>query len=128
MPRGSAPGERRGRRQQGVPNKATVERRLRAARGLRNALADGLMPAGILLARLSDQLLPNGLKATDEQFQAAYAPPPYFHPSLAATAVVDDITVSAADDERRNAVRVSLLPELHDLAKPTALLDATIAE
>ncbi len=49
MPRGSAPGERRGGRQKGTPNKATVERRLRVQEGPVAAQETGKLPLDIML-------------------------------------------------------------------------------
>jgi hypothetical protein len=81
---GAKPGERRGGRQKGTPNKATVERDLRAAHGLEAAMLDGLMPLDVMLARMQNRALANGLAVTDQQFAAAVAAAPYIHPKLQA--------------------------------------------
>jgi hypothetical protein len=87
-----AQGMKTGGRQQGTPNKATVERRLRAAHGMRTALDDGLLPLDVILTRMRDELLPSGQRVTDEQFQAAVAAAPYMHQKLAATTLKGDPT------------------------------------
>jgi len=86
-----AQGKKTGGRKPGTPNKATVERRLRATHGLRTALDDGLLPLDVMLARMRDEPLPNGQRVTDEQFQAAVAAAPYIHQKLAATTLKGDL-------------------------------------
>lgn len=67
-------------------NKTTVERQLRAKRGLKNALDGGLLPLDVMVARLRDTALPSGRKPTQSQFEAAVAAAPYVHPRLSAIA------------------------------------------
>ena len=88
MPAGRRPGTpKTGGRQPGSRNLVTVERELRAAHGVQAALDGGLLPLDILLARMRDEPLPSGERATDEQVQAAIAAAPYVHPRLNAIAV-----------------------------------------
>ena len=74
MPRGSAPGERRGGRQKGTPNKVTIERRMRAQAGLEAAKQTGAMPLDIMLAVAAGG--PEADKISDRQLQAAIAAAP----------------------------------------------------
>src|SRR5436305_3954986 len=97
-----------GGRQLGTPNKATVERQLRASHGLAAATQDGLLPLNVMLARMRGEPLANGDFVTDEQFQAACAAAPYIHPKLSAVAVEDDRPSAAQLDLSRLT-----LEELH---------------
>jgi hypothetical protein len=49
-------------------------------------LATGLLPLDVILARMRNELLPNGQMVTDQQFQAAVAAAPFLHPRLSAVA------------------------------------------
>jgi hypothetical protein len=86
-------GQKTGGRQRGTPNKATIEREIRAAHGVHAAVNGGVLPLDILLARMRDEPLPNGEKPTDAQFEAAVAAAPYLHPRLAATTLKASVTL-----------------------------------
>lgn len=77
MPRGSRPGERRGGRQKGTPNKKTAE--IVAA-----AEASGEMPREFLLRIMRDND-----KDLETRLHAAKAAAPYYHPHLSSTALTD---------------------------------------
>jgi len=80
---GSLPGERRGGRRKGTPNRAT------AAQGAAIA-ASGLTPLEYMLSVLRDETAPR-----PERMEAAARAAPYVHPRLAAIEyIVDD-----ADEE-----------------------------
>ncbi len=70
--RGSKPGERRGGRQKGIPNRATIARQERIA-------ATGLTPLDFMLSILRDEAA-----NPEDRFEAAKAAAPYVHPKLAA--------------------------------------------
>jgi len=64
MPRGSLPGERRGGRQRGTPNKTTASRNT----AIFNAVADpNSSPLDFLLALMRDTHLPLDLRVTVAQ-------------------------------------------------------------
>jgi hypothetical protein len=94
-------GRKTGGRQLGTPNKATVERQLRAAHGVAAATQDGLLPLDVILARMRGEPMANGDFVTDDQFQAACAAAPYIHPKLSAVAVKDDRPSAAQLDLSR---------------------------
>lgn len=74
MPRGgSKPGERRGGRQKGTPNKKTQEK-------INAIVNSGLTPLDYMLSVLRDESLPD-----DMRLQAARDSAPYVHPRLSAT-------------------------------------------
>jgi hypothetical protein len=73
MPRGSAPGERRGGRQKGTPNKRTAF--VRQAADL--ALQSGDTPLEYLLAVMRNDAVP-----AEQRLEAAKAAAPYVHPKL----------------------------------------------
>src|SRR4051794_40309265 len=116
-----AQGVKTGGRQRGTPNRATIERQIRAAHGVQQAGDEGILPLDVMLCRMRNIPLPNGLMATDAQFEAAVVAAPYLHPRLAATTLQADVTVSAADEERRREVRQKVMQELSDLARPAPL-------
>lgn len=120
MPRGSAPGERRGGRAPGTPNKATVERRLRAQAGLEAAKQTGAMPLDIMLAVAAGG--PEADKISDRQLQAAIAAAPYVHPKLAAVAVKDVTPPNPELEEKKRQQRAGILRRLEALAKPEPLV------
>ena len=74
MPRGSKPGERRGGRQLGTPNKKTALRNAAIAAAAANP---NLSPLDFLLNLMSDENTPAGL-----QLQIAQTAAPYFHDKL----------------------------------------------
>lgn len=71
MPRGSKPGERRGGRQKGIPNKKTQEK----IAAIENS---GLTPLDFLL-----QVMRNPERDMDMRVDAGKAAAPYVHPKLA---------------------------------------------
>lgn len=80
-----ARGMKTGGRKRGTPNRATIERNLRAKHGIQSAMESGVMPLDLML-----RVMRGGEEAaavTDRQFQAAVAAAPYIHARLAATAV-----------------------------------------
>ena len=95
--RGASPGERRGGRQKGTPNKATAARQAKIAKS-------GIMPLDYMLKVLRAK------KSTDEQKAwAAVAAAPYCHPKLAAVSYSGPAGGGAIPHEH------SLAPELHEL-------------
>jgi len=96
MPRGSAPGERRGGRVRGVPNHANQNRQAKAAQ-------EGILPLDVLLgtmrfhheiARQALEAKPPDLVSALKALKAACEPAkdaaPYIHPRLASTEVKGD--------------------------------------
>jgi hypothetical protein len=106
MPRGgSKPGERRGGREKGTPNKSLHPRRISAIEGVRLAKAEDRTPLQFLLG--VQNAAPWVQEIPEEQFarrlQAAIAAAPYCHARLAAVAYVpppDD-----AQSRRREMLR-----------------------
>ncbi len=92
--RGSAPGERRGGRQKGVPNRRTAEREADIA-------ASGLTPLDFMLDILRDTTRPDA-----DRLEAAKQAAPYCHAKLAAVAVDLDVgsDLAAIIAERRAKV------------------------
>ena len=119
MPQGSRPGERRGGRRKGTPNKATVVRQLQAQAGLAAAKSTGVLPLDIILTVAAGG--PAASKISDRQLQAAIAAAPYMHPRLTAVAVKDVAPPDPVVEERRRAVRAALFAELDKLAQPAPL-------
>jgi hypothetical protein len=102
MPRGSKPGERRGGRKAGTPNKRTVVERQQLA-------ASGLLPLDYMLAVLRDPDV-----EPDRRDRMASAAAPYVHAKLASVEhsgqlKVQDVTeeeaLSRLAPEQRRAVR-----------------------
>ena len=123
-------GRKTGGRKAGTPNKATVERELRAAQGVQIAFDDGLMPLDIMLARMRDEPLPNGHMVSNEQFEAACAAAPYLHPKLAATTLKGDRdnplqyeNAVASTDQRLSieSYLAEFVPEVHETDHRTVL-------
>ena len=83
MPKGSLPGERRGGRQKGTPNRATAAKAAAIA-------ASGLTPLDYLLSVMRDETAPRA-----ERMEAAAKAAPYIHPRLAAI----EHTASTIPDE-----------------------------
>jgi hypothetical protein len=81
MPRGSKPGERRGGRQLGTPNKTTVLANTAFAAATSNP---ELSPLDFFLAVMRDPSIP-----ADWRFKAAQAAAPYFHPKPERAQAVD---------------------------------------
>jgi hypothetical protein len=90
----------------GLKNKRTIEAEFRAVAGIEAALADGIMPLDVMLAKMRRQPL-NGELVSDAMFQAACAAAPYLHPKLSAALVKDVSTPVSA--EARDARIMELL-------------------
>ena len=114
-----AVGKKTGGRQKGTPNKATVERDLRAAQGLKAATLDGLLPLDVMMCRMKNEPLPNGSMVADDQLAAAIAAAPYIHPKLAAAVFKSEV-------EGPIAVKLSLdysLLEPNEMVQLRALIE-----
>ncbi len=123
MRQGSKPGERRGGRQKGTPNKATVVLKMRAVAGLQAAAETGELPLDVILRRMHGDAT-----VTDRQFEAAVAAAPYLHPRMAVMAVqtVPDDPVA---DARRAQIRAEMIAGLQALARAEPLsIDAGFEE
>jgi hypothetical protein len=111
-----ARGQKTGGRQRGTPNKATIEREIRAVHGVQAAVEAGTMPLDVLMARMRDEPLPNGQKPTDAQFEAAQAAAPYIHPRLAAAKLEMSVTPPRAplplDLDKLTPAQLEVLEEL----------------
>ena len=120
-------GRKTGGRQLGTPNKATVERQLRAAHGVSAAMQDGLLPLDVILARMRGEPMANGDFVTDEQFEAACAAAPYIHPKLSAVAVKDDRPSAAQLDLSRLTLdELQLLNRfVRKMIQPPQILEGT---
>ena len=81
MPRGSKPGERRGGRQPGTPNKTTTLINTAFAAATSNP---ELLPLDFFLAVMRDPSIP-----PDWRFRAAQAAAPYVHPKPERAQAVD---------------------------------------
>lgn len=94
-----ATGRKTGGRKKGVPNKATVEKKLRATKGIESAAESGVLPLDVMLARMRSQTI-GGKNVTDDQFAAAVAAAPYIHPRLSSvdsTVKSDNVTHVISD-------------------------------
>jgi hypothetical protein len=78
MPRGSQPGERRGGRQKGTPNKKT-------RKFMESVAASGLVPLEYMLKIMRDEMQPQEVR-----MERAKAAAPFVHPRLAAVKVAGD--------------------------------------
>lgn len=96
---GSKPGERRGGRQKGTKNKATVLRHQAAQRGITMMQRFRLSPLEVMLTVVDGG--PAADTITPRQFEAAVAAAPYCHPRLAAVAVMPQ---PDGDADRRREV------------------------
>lgn len=83
MPAGSKPGERRGGRKKGVPNKSNAEREARIA-------AEGITPLEYMLKVMRDET-----EDTKRRDQMAAAAARYVHPTMASV----EATVDVSDHE-----------------------------
>jgi hypothetical protein len=119
MPQGSLPGERRGGRQKGTPNRTTIERRIRTQAGIIAANVTGVTPLDLILmvARGGEA----ADKITDRQLNAAIAAAPYVHPRLAAVAVKDLTMPDPILLQQQAEVRAALIARLQALAIPEPL-------
>ena len=100
MPRGSAPGERRGGRKPGTVNKATAIRVVAARQGLALAERFERTPLDVILTAMAGGA--DADQITDRQLQCAIAAAPYVHPKLSAVAFVPPRDTS--DDGRRSVL------------------------
>lgn len=80
MARGSKPGERRGGRKPGTPNKASIERQKKVA-------ASGMTPLDYMLKVMRDENAPD-----DMRLDAAKSAAPYVHPKLSSVVHKGDQT------------------------------------
>lgn len=90
MSRGSKPGERRGGRQKGVPNKKNQETIERAA-------AAGLLPHEFLLAVSQGQPVDGYVPTFEERMKAALGAAPYYAPKLSSVDMKADVSISHED-------------------------------
>lgn len=118
MPRGSKPGERRGGRAKGTPNRATIEREMRARAGLAAATQTGTMPLDIILTVAAGGEAAAAI--SDRQLAAAIAAAPFLHPRLSPVTVQPPMPPELEEERRR--IRAALLQELADLARPEPLV------
>ncbi len=96
MPRGAAPGERRGGREKGTPNKATAALRALAA----DLMTAGESPLDFLTRVYRDERHPIDLRV-----EAAGKAAPYVHPKLAT------VTLQGEDESPvRVVTRIELVP------------------
>ena len=115
--RGSAPGERRGGRQKGTPNKATAAREAEIE-------ASGLTPLGFMLAILRDENA-----STEDRRWAAQHAAPYCHPRLAqqrfegagGTNIIVEI-VRFTDVEEEAAGGAQLGADAHEVTDDNAVI------
>ena len=102
MPRGSLPGERRGGRQKGTPNRATAAKADEIA-------ASGMTPLDYMISVMRDE---SATRA--ERMEAAAKAAPYVHPRLSAIEYTgpvepeEDVDLSELDKEDRDALRKML--------------------
>ena len=102
MPRGSLPGERRGGRQRGTPNRATAAKADEIA-------ASGMTPLDYMISVMRDE---SATRA--ERMEAAAKAAPYVHPRLSAIEYTgpaepeEDVDLSELDQEDRDALRKML--------------------
>lgn len=127
MPDGTRGGARSGAgRKPGGLNKSTIERALRAQHGLKSASEGGLLPLDVMLARMRDELLPNGQKVTDEMFEAAVAVAPYLHARLSAVAA-SVTTMNPEVQASAERARRILLDQLEELEAGPPVQAETLA-
>ena len=103
MPRGSLPGERRGGRKKGVPNKVNIERAVQVATDVGKASAAGKLPKETLLEvmryfrGMAAKHQPGGPEENESKFikylelagDFASKAAPYYHPRLTTVTVKD---------------------------------------
>ena len=102
MARGSLPGERRGGRQRGTPNRATSAKAAEIA-------SSGMTPLDYLVSVYRDETA-----TRPERLEAAAKAAPYVHPRLSAIEYTapaepeEDVDLSELDQEDRDALRKML--------------------
>jgi hypothetical protein len=118
MPRGSKPGERRGGRQRGTPNKKTV---LQNAAASAAAMDPNISPREFMLRLMRDTTLP-----LEDRFTAAQAALPLVHPKLASGRG----TASASGRNKRTFADIKALVESPPIARKmeTGLTIATTTQ
>ena len=100
--RGSSPGERRGGRRKGTPNRATAAKAAEIA-------ASGMTPLDYMISVMRDETA-----ARPERLEAAAKAAPYVHPRLSAIEYTgpaepeEDVDLSELDQEDRDALRKML--------------------
>ena len=110
-------GFKTGGRAMGVPNRATIERQLRAKSGIDLAHETGVLPLDILTAAMRGG--PEAANITDRQLQAAIAAAPYIHPRLSAVAVEQaQPGIEFAPDQLTDDELQLLMGLLHRARKP----------
>jgi len=100
MPRGSLPGERRGGRQKGTPNRATAAKAAAVA-------ASGLTPLDYMLSVLRDEAAPRS-----ERMEAAVKAAPFVHPRLAAIEYIAPVPDEELDLSKLNREERAMLRQL----------------
>ena len=99
MPRGSLPGERRGGRQRGTPNRATAAKAAEIA-------ASGMTPLDYMISVMRDETA-----TRPERLEAAAKAAPYVHPRLSAIEYTapaepeEDVDLSELNAEERELLR-----------------------
>ena len=99
MPRGSLPGERRGGRQRGTPNRATAAKAAEIA-------ASGMTPLDYMISVMRDETA-----TRPERLEAAAKAAPYVHPRLSAIEYTapaepeEDVDLSELNAEERGLLR-----------------------
>src|SRR5215471_15121679 len=102
MPRGSRPGERRGGRQKGTPNRATAAKAAEVA-------ASGMTPLDYMISVMRDETA-----TRPERLEAAAKAAPYVHPRLSAVEYTapaepeEDVDFSDLNAEEREQLRKML--------------------
>lgn len=95
MAGGSKPGERRGGRQKGVPNKATPALREARNAAMRDALEGGETPLDVIT-----KVMRGNAGITERQFAAAVAAAPYVHARLSAAIIENRNPISSLTNEQ----------------------------
>lgn len=108
-------------RPKGVKNRATIEREVRAAQGVKAAVEGGDLPLDVMLKRMRGDS-----EITDNQFQAAIAAAPYVHPRLAAveSKVTAEVAMSAPVDAPPQETRDEWLARRRREVHAAALMGA----
>jgi hypothetical protein len=102
MARGSLPGERRGGRQRGTPNRATAAKAAEIA-------ASGMTPLDYMISVMRDEAA-----SRPERLEAAAKAAPYVHPRLSSIEYIapaepeEDVDLSELDPEEREQLRKML--------------------
>ncbi len=107
MPRGSRPGERRGGRKKGIPNRASISRQAKVA-------AEGVTPLDVMLRAMREHF---EAKRFDEAAAFAKDAAPYVHPKLATTTLqgpnggpIPTVDLTKASDAQLDALEAIFGP------------------